>query len=235
MNIEIQETADGSPTIYRQDIDEHYHSIKGALTESMHVYVKEGWRKVTANVSPATVFEVGLGTGLNAALTASAAITDKIPTIYYAVELYPLPKAATDFVANHLNREYRDIFERINNSPWEDTVAINPYFSLIKINADLKDMEIPTHPDVVYFDAFAPDKQPEMWDIQIFQKLYDAMNPGAILTTYCAKGIIRRMLQHIGFITERIPGPPNGKREILRASVPDKKIQHFFRESRSAK
>ena len=90
----------------------------------------------------------------------------------------------------------------------------------MKMEADLLTMEIPAELDSVYFDAFAPEKQPEMWDEAIFRRLYAAMRPGAVLTTYCAKGNIRRILQQIGFLTERLPGPPGGKREILRASVP---------------
>ncbi len=98
--------------------------------------------------------------------------------------------------------------------------AIKPYFTLYKLKADLLTMPLPSDLDAVYFDAFAPEKQSEIWDEEIFQKLYKVMRPGGVLTTYCAKGSIRRMLQEIGFLTERLPGPPGGKREILRANKP---------------
>lgn len=220
MNIVIEKTADGSPTLYRKDIDEHYHSVKGALAESQHVYIEKGWRKASEIFNPVRVFEVGFGSGLNAAVTAYTAQESKIPTEYYAVELYPLPKETTNIVAKTLDKEYIEIFQRVNESPWETLTQINPYFSLMKIEADLLTMDLPTNLSVVYFDAFAPEKQPEMWDESLFQKIFDVMKPGGLLTTYCAKGSIRRMLQQIGFLTERLPGPIGGKREILRAKKP---------------
>ena len=220
MKITIEKTADGSPTLYREDIDEHYHSVKGALAESRHVYLEMGWRKAAETSRPVKVFEVGFGTGLNATITATAALKSKILTEYYAVELYPLPKEMTDLVTNTLGEEYRDTFERVNESPWGEPTHINLYFTLQKMEADLLSMDIPKGLDAVYFDAFAPEKQPEMWDEAIFRKIYMAMKPGGVLTTYCAKGSIRRMLQQTGFITERLPGPPGGKREILRATKP---------------
>ena len=220
MKIVIEETADGSPTLYREDIDEHYHSVKGALAESRHVYLEMGWRKGAETSRPVRVFEVGFGTGLNAAITAVASLESRIPTEYFSVELYPLPKETTDLVANTLGEEYREAFGRVNESPWGEPDRINPYFTLQKMEADLLMMDIPKEIDAVYFDAFAPEKQPEMWEEAIFRKIYIAMKPGGVLTTYCAKGSIRRMLQQIGFLTERLPGPPGGKREILRAQKP---------------
>ncbi|MDE6380810.1 MAG: tRNA (5-methylaminomethyl-2-thiouridine)(34)-methyltransferase MnmD [Muribaculaceae bacterium] len=216
----IEKTADGSPTLYREDLDEHYHSVKGALAESLHVYLETGWRKASELSRHVRVFEVGFGTGMNAAITATAALELKIQTEYYSVELYPLPKETTDLVAETLEGKYRESFEKVNESPWEESTGINQYFSLHKMEDDLLTMDTPKELDTVYFDAFAPEKQPEMWDEVIFRKLYSAMKPGGVLTTYCAKGRIRRMLQHAGFLTERLPGPPGGKREILRATKP---------------
>ncbi|MDE6787332.1 MAG: SAM-dependent methyltransferase, partial [Muribaculaceae bacterium] len=117
MKIVIEETADGSPTLYREDIDEHYHSVKGALAESRHVYLEAGWRKAAETSRPVRVFEVGFGTGMNAAITAEAALESRIPTDYFSVELYPLPKETTDQVANTLEEEYRDAFQKVNESP----------------------------------------------------------------------------------------------------------------------
>lgn len=220
MKITIEKTADGSPTLYIEDIDEHYHSVKGALAESRHVYLEKGWSKAAETSRPVRVFEVGFGTGMNAAITAAASLVSGIPTDYFSVELYTLPKETTDLVAETLGKEYRDTFERVNESPWGEPTHINPYFTLQKMEADLLMMDIPKEIDAVYFDAFAPEKQPEMWEESIFRKLYTAMKPGGVLTTYCAKGSIRRMLQQVGFLTERLPGPPGGKREILRATKP---------------
>ena len=218
MKVIIQTTADGSPTFYREDIDEHYHSVKGALAESRHVYIDSGWRQVTLSKNHIRVFEVGFGTGLNAALTAQTALESKTATDYYSVELYPLPETATTLYAEAFPEPFQSIFREVNQAPWQESTKINPYFILHKIEDNLLTMELPQHLDVVYFDAFAPEKQPEMWDETIFSKLFHAMNPGGILTTYCAKGIIRRLLNAIGFTTERLPGPPGGKREILRAT-----------------
>ena len=220
MKIVIEKTADGSPTLYRQDIDEHYHSVKGALAESLHVYLESGWRKAAETSRPARVFEVGFGTGLNATITAYAALESNIHTEYYSVELYPLPKETTNLIYNTLEGKYRKPFKLVNESPWNERTDINPFFSLLKLEDNLLTMNLPSEIDVVYFDAFAPEKQPEMWDESIFRKLYAAMKPGAILTTYCAKGNIRRMLRQIGFLMERLSGPPGGKREILRANKP---------------
>lgn len=221
MNVSIEITADGSPTFYRNDIDEHYHSVKGALAESLHVYVRSGWQEAARRSSGVRVFEVGFGTGLNAVLTAGAALESAVATEYFSAELYPLPEQSAALFGEALPEEYRRILHDVNAAPWDETSRINPYFTLSKLHDNLLSMKLPERIDVVYFDAFAPEKQPEMWHSSIFQKIFQSMNPGGVLTTYCAKGAIRRMLGEIGFQVERLPGPPGGKREILRAVRPD--------------
>lgn len=217
--IEIEKTKDGSPTLYLTGIDEHYHSVKGALTESSHVYIDLAWRQVTKR-QHVTVFEIGFGTGLNAALTAKEALNNKVKTIYYAVELYPLSSEVIGELVPLQNEDLRELFEAVNNANWGEAVIINDCFTIVKIHDNLLTMDIPENLDAVYFDAFAPEKQPEMWDKTVFRKLFGKMTDEAVLTTYCAKGIIRRMLAETGFLVERLPGPPNGKREILRATKP---------------
>lgn len=213
-SLEMEMTADGSQTLFRSDINEHYHSVKGALAESRHVYLRTGWECVAGNRQPVTVFEVGFGTGLNAALTAQLALEMKVPTVYYSVELFPLSVAQTEVLGyDELTSDYRSVIY----AEWNKMARINPFFCLNKIEGDFKSIELPENIDVVYFDAFAPDKQPEMWTPELFSKLYSVITPGGVLVTYCAKGIVRRMLQKIGFEVERLPGPPCGKREILRA------------------
>lgn len=221
MKVTIETTADGSPTFYREDLDEHYHSVKGAIAESRHVYVSSGWEMAGRGSARVRVFEVGFGSGLNAALTAEAALDAKIATDYHSVELNPLDAPFTELYSNALPEELRDMFRAVNSAPWQSSSQVNAYFSLTKIEANLLTMELPDQLNVVYYDAFAPEKQPEMWDEAIFCKLYEAMAPGGMLTTYCAKGAIRRMLERIGFSCERLPGPPGGKREILRATRPN--------------
>lgn len=219
-DIEIEPTADGSVTLYRKDINEHYHSVKGAMTESGHVYLGHGWEMAAAGRETVSVFEVGFGTGLNAALTASAAQRLRKPTKYFSVELYPLSRVLTDRLEYGGDEGFSRMFRAVNEAAWDSPAVINDFFTLHKIEGDLLSMNIPSGMDVVYFDAFAPEKQPEMWSEEIFRKIFHVMNPGGILTTYCAKGVIRRMLQEIGFRCERLPGPPGGKREILRAAKP---------------
>ncbi len=218
MKLDMETTSDGSVTLYRNDIDEHYHSVNGALAESLHVYIDCGWRRAAKSRCRVRVFEVGFGTGLNAALTAKIASEEKIVTDYCAVELFPLSNEMTSMLLRHQPAEYSGFFNEVNRAPWNEETSLNPYFNLTKINDNFLTMTLPKDLDVVYFDAFAPEKQPEMWSEEIFRKLYEAMSPGGVLTTYCAKGVVRRMLQEVGFTVERLPGPKSGKREILRAT-----------------
>ena len=117
------------------------------------------------------------------------------------------PERAVDFYALH-------------RAAWEEDIPLTPYFTLHKVQTDFTTYDFPDAYDVIYFDAFAPEKQPEMWTQELFARLYHSLRPGGILTTYCAKGAVRRTLQAVGFTVERLPGPPEGKREILRASKP---------------
>lgn len=220
-SLSFETTADGSATLYRPDIDEHYHSVKGALSESLHVYIDMGWRKAAESKSTLRVFEVGFGTGLNAALTAAAALRENVDTEYYSIELFPLTEEVSALMLNQVLAYCTNEFEAVNQARWDEEVAINSRFRLFKMNGNLLTSDLPRNIDVVYFDAFAPEKQPEMWSEDIFRRLHDIMNPGGVLTTYCAKGIVRRTLRQIGFRTERLPGPENGKREILRATKSD--------------
>lgn len=213
--LKVERTDDGSATLYISALDEHYHSTKGALAESLHVYIDTCWRQAARRGEDVRVFEVGFGTGLNAALTAEAALREKVPTVYISVELYPLDVTTVDMLGYDKLTPY---YAAVNRAEWGSKAVINPYFSLIKIAGNFLEMELPANIDAVYYDAFAPEKQPEMWSEEIIDKLYSSMAPGGTLTTYCAKGIIRRRLQAAGFTTERLPGPANGKREILRAT-----------------
>ena len=218
--LNIEATADGSVTLYRDDLDEHYHSVKGAVAESRHIYLDLGWRKRSESHTPVRVFEVGFGTGLNAALTARAALDEEVTTEYFSIELYPVASELSDILLNHQSEEYRAEYREANRAPWNQPVSINSRFTLHKIADNLLTARLPSGIDVVYFDAFAPEKQPEMWSADIFRRLFEAMNPGGVLTTYCAKGAVRRLLQEVGFVVERLAGPPSGKREVLRASKP---------------
>jgi tRNA U34 5-methylaminomethyl-2-thiouridine-forming methyltransferase MnmC len=210
--LEIQLTADNSATLYLPELDEHYHSIKGALTESLYIYRDCGtrYRLEHEHGKPLRVLEIGFGTGLNAAVTAGLTET---PILYTSLELYPV---TADMYAK-LGYDLPYIAE-VNNAAWNERVAITPTFTLEKLQADFLTAELPTGVDVVYFDAFAPEKQPEMWSEDALRRLVDAMSPGGVLTTYCAKGTIRRLFGSLGLKMERLAGPPGGKREILRGT-----------------
>ena len=210
----FEPTADGSGTLYVPELDEHYHSVKGALTESKHIFIDMGLA-ATASSSP-SVLEVGFGTGLNALLAWQWADKMQRPVHYTTLERYPL---SWEEVAQ-LKYEHAAELEQLHTAAWEADVPLSPYFTLKKVECDATDylqQQATTQQfDVVFFDAFAPEKQPELWSETIFQSLYQTMHPGGLLTTYCAKGCIRRLLQSIGFVMERLPGPPGGKREMLR-------------------
>ena len=226
--LEVQHTDDGSATLYVKSLDEHYHSVKGALTEAQHIYRDCALHHHIARhpQAPVRLLEIGFGTGLNAVVTAMSLkesaeeSTDTPPVHYITLEKYPVSTALIEQL-DYSNIADAKLFEAIHAAPWEQPTAITPLFTIEKRQCDLLTTPLPSDIDVVYFDAFAPEKQPEMWTPEIFVRLYEAMRPRAVLTTYCAKGAIRRLLQSTGFIVERLAGPIGGKREILRAVKED--------------
>ena len=215
-------TADGSHTIYVPNLNEHYHSVNGAIQEAKHVYIEAGLNQCT--LPAISVLEIGFGTGLDALLTCMEADKRNIQIKYTGIEKHPLPEEIHSQLnyPGYFEGEFIDhtrietLFRKIHQATWGEWLAITPLFSANKIETDIRTYTLPDAYDVVYYDAFGPDKQPEVWSQEIFDKLFAAMNPEGILTTYCAKGEVRRMLLRAGFSTERIPGPP-GKRQMLRA------------------
>lgn len=210
-------TADGSHTLYIESMDEHYHSVNGAVQESNHVFIQAGLDQVQKE--EIHILEVGFGTGLNAFLTLLEAKRRGVHVRFITTELYPLGDdivAALNFTAGYSDEE-KALFRSMHACEWNKPVAITDYFTILKLEGDINTMEFEDGLDLIYFDAFAPDKQAEMWSEELFQRIYDRTNKGGILTTYCAKGVVRRTMQAVGFTTERLPGPP-GKREMLRAT-----------------
>lgn len=216
--IQLEQTADGSYTLFVPEMDEHYHSVKGALTESEHIFIGNGLRHAAAT-SP-RVLEIGFGTGLNAFLTLLEAQRTGRSIHYTTIERYPLDSRTVDCLRypELVAPEAAPLFAELHRAPWNTPRTIIPEFTLLKLEADFTGYDFEGGYDVVYFDAFAPEKQPEMWTQPLFDRIFGKMNPGGVLTTYCAKGVVRRMLQSAGFTVERLPGPPGGKREILRAT-----------------
>ena len=215
---EIQYTDDGSATFFVPELDEHYHSVKGAYTESLHIFRDCAYRYAAERSAayPLRLLEVGFGTGLNAAVTAMAA-TGERPVHYITLEKYPVALQLVEGLGYDTLVDAQ-LFAAIHAAPWEQPTAITSHFTLEKCCCDLLTAPLPNDIDIVYFDAFAPEKQPEMWSTEVFARIYEAMRPGGVLTTYCAKGAIRRLLQTTGFTVERLAGPVGGKREILRAT-----------------
>ena len=216
-HLEIQHTSDGSATLFVPELDEHYHSVKGAYTESLHIYRDCAYRHAAelSAVRPLRLLEVGFGTGLNVAVTAMAA-TAECPVHYITLEKYPVESRFVEALGYDAFVD-ASLFAAIHAAPWEQPTAITPHFTLEKRCCDLLTAPLPGDIDIVYFDAFAPEKQPEMWSAEVFARIHQSMRAGGVLTTYCAKGAIRRLLQATGFTVERLAGPVGGKREILRA------------------
>ncbi|TCO07235.1 tRNA (5-methylaminomethyl-2-thiouridine)(34)-methyltransferase MnmD [Natronoflexus pectinivorans] len=218
MNIEIKITSDGSSTLYRPDLNEHYHSINGAITESMHVFIGAGLNNCHSN--PVHILEMGFGTGLNALLTLMNKKNQTI--VYHAVEKYPVDEKITESVnyPDLLNSSMaKPLYRQLHSAPWNISTSISDTFILKKIEGDIHTYETDILYNLVYFDAFAPDIQPELWTKDLFSKIWKMMDTKGILTTYCAKGDVRRNMQSAGFEVERLAGPP-GKREMLRATKP---------------
>ncbi len=218
MNRELVITKDGSHTIFVPELNEHYHSVFGAIQESRHVFIKEGL--TYTNRKSVAIFEVGLGTGLNAILTLLEAIQNNLQIEYNAIEKYPLD-IKTIYQLNYpellkLNEQEKELFYKIHNTEWDKKTELNKNFRFTKIKNDITEFSIRFSYDLVYFDAFAPGKQPEMWSKNVFQKIYNNQNRNGILTTYCSKGGVKRTLMSLGYQVESIPGP-RGKREIIRA------------------
>ena len=213
--LEIKISEDGSSTLYRPDLDEHYHSIHGAIQESMHIFIDAGLKQCSER--QINILEIGFGTGLNTLLTILE--TENILVNYHSIEKFPVGNETINQInyPEILGNKSKIWFDEIHEVSWNNEHKITPIFNLQKMKNDLIDSVLPDNfYNLVYFDAFAPEKQPELWSIEIFDKIYNSMKDKGILTTYCAKGSVRRAMQACGFKVERIQGPP-GKREMIRA------------------
>jgi tRNA U34 5-methylaminomethyl-2-thiouridine-forming methyltransferase MnmC len=215
MNKELILTEDGSHTLYLPNIDECYHSSHGAIQESKHIFIEAGLKQCAK--TEITILEVGFGTGLNALLASIWAEKSGTKVKYITLEKFPL-ELESSLALNYATilEENTKYFTNIHSAAWNNWKRIHSNFEILKIEADFCHYQHDTNYDIVFFDAFSPDKQAEMWSLEQFEKIYNHCNQNAIMTTYCAKGIVRRTLQKAGFVVERLAGPP-GKREILRA------------------
>jgi len=183
----------------------------------MHVFIEAGVRRLRHRES-LLVFEMGFGTGLNALLTLIEAERSRITVSYEAVELFPLkPEDALQSNFPIKLGGWQTEYETMHRSKWNTRQQISDRFSLLKHETDLITAKFPSGIDLVYFDAFDPEAQPQLWAPAVFQKLHEAMSVGGLLVTYSSKGIVKNALREAGFKVERLPGPP-GKRHMVRAT-----------------
>ena len=210
-------TDDGSSTIYIPEMDENYHSSHGAIQEARHVFLKNGLE--TLAQKGISVFEMGFGTGLNALLTAQFSMRHHIKIKYHGIEAFPVEMAMVDTLnyVEKIDPDLATVFSKMHQCDWGSTEVISDCFSLLKIHQKIEDFipEMGTI-DIVYFDAFGPRAQLEMWETSVLSKMHAMLKPNGILVTYCARGQFKRDLKALGFEVESLPGPP-GKREMTRA------------------
>lgn len=210
-------TGDGSTTIQLEEWNEQYHSKHGAIQEAYHVFIESGLRlvkKPTINI-----LEIGFGTGLNALITYLEGLQNQSNINYLGVEAYPVgidEISALNYIELLGEPKLQAVFEQMHAIPWGEPSNLAHFFSLEKRQEDFLELDYSDLFNLIYFDAFGPRVQPELWTADMFQKMFKALKDEGILVTYSAKGSVRRALEEVGFDVERLPGPP-GKREMLRA------------------
>ena len=223
-DIKVIETRDGSSSLLIPEMNETYHSTHGAITESEYVFLKMGvdhFIENHPNQNEIRILEIGFGTGLNAWLTALAAEELKVKFKFTSIEKFPLDSNLIDQLNYKYKKETaesRKIFENIHRADWGKECSIRDWFDLTKEQTDIADFNPANESfDLIYFDAFAPSKQPEMWSQNVLTKMYDLLKNRGVFVTYCAQGQFKRDLKAVGFETEELKGPP-GKKEMTRGT-----------------
>jgi tRNA U34 5-methylaminomethyl-2-thiouridine-forming methyltransferase MnmC len=217
-------TSDGSKTIQIEDWNEQYHSIHGAIQESKHVFIKKGLHHFIDlhKVNSLKIIEIGFGTGLNAFITNLEAVTHNLQIQYEGIEAYPVLQSELSQLnySKLLAPDQQSIFDKMHGVSWEKLHPITTHFTLTKRQQFFSELEDVSSFDLVYFDAFGARVQPDLWTETIFKRMFRALKSQGVLVTYAAKGSVRRSMQAVGFVVERLEGPP-GKREMLRATKPE--------------
>ncbi len=233
---QIETTEDGSPTLRHPLLHDTYHSLRGAEGESRYIFIEQGlheWvnrkrraleergnAEIGVQTSPVIrILEMGFGSGLNAWLTWQEARKEGWHLYYETLERYPVAET----VAAQLAYAADPRFMALHRAPWDVEVPLDAHFTLKKRHCSLEDCTFETTFDLVYFDAFAPDTQPELWSFEVFSRLYDHLNDGGILVTYSAKGVVKEHLRQAGFVVKRLPGAL-GKRHMVRAEKPANQV-----------
>lgn len=223
MKFEVYQTSDGSNTFFIPEMNEFFHSPKGALSESKYVFIEKGLMSLF-NFIPTkeriTILEIGFGTGLNAILTNIYATDYNQKIFYESIDKYPLDDKKLEEI-NYSSIINNGNIEQIYKAEWEIEKEINPFFTILKKNMDLLEFKSEKKFDLVYFDAFAPSKQSELWTVEALSKLNNFLNKNAVLVTYCAQGQFKRNFRELGWEIESLQGA-NGKREMVRAFLKSK-------------
>lgn len=216
--LKIITTHDGSHSLLNPELNETYHSVHGARQESLHVFIKHGLEYVMEqqNKAHVKILEIGFGTGLNALLTAEYAKANNLTIEYTTLEAFPVNESIWQQLNYAQNESEQKIFYNLHHAGWNEWTELVAGFMLKKVNATLQLVSLDrTYFDLVYFDAFAPNKQPEMWELPMLQKTIDALNDQGVFVTYCAKGQLKRDLISLHLNLSSLQGPP-GKREMIR-------------------
>lgn len=220
MEKRIIQTGDGSKSIELKGLEETYHSRHGAWQESQHVFIQQGLAHFSGNVIK--VLEMGFGTGLNAIQALLFAEQRNLFLEYSSLEAFPLEESIwkeLDYESLLPESRHGGYWRKMHQIEAENWENMGDHCRFIKYHKDIRGFLPSDAPDVVFYDAFGPRVQPELWEVEIFKRLFAKMSDGGVLTTYCAKGQVRRDLQAVGFEVQRLSGPP-GKREMLRAIKP---------------
>lgn len=217
MKRRIITTSDGSKTIHLEDWNEQYHSKHGAIQEAYHVFIEHGLNRF--HNQDVSLLEIGFGTGLNALISLIEAKKIGLRLNYVGVEAYPVTEKeikGLNYIESLEVKNFKDTFSLMHSSDWNKSIEIDSHFKLTKQKKDFSAICDIDLFNLIYFDAFGARVQPELWTVSVFQRMYTALKSNGILVTYSAKGSVRRAMQEVGFVVERLPGPP-GKREMLRA------------------
>lgn len=218
--LELIVTSDGSHSLLNTALDETYHSRHGALQESLHVFIKHGLHFFDEKNHPKkiNILEIGFGTGLNALLTAQDVIHKPIQVDYTSLEAFPVEKDIWEQLNYADSNESKLLFGELHEAAWFTPEMIQSNFILTKLHTTLQQVDLSGGTfDVIYYDAFAPNKQPEMWELPMLKKVVERLRLNGVFVTYCAKGQLKRDLKSLGLIVETLSGPP-GKKEMIRAT-----------------
>jgi len=212
-------TQDGSHSIFSDQFGVSYHSKYGAIQETQHVFIDAGLRPKTLTQKEIAILDIGFGTGLNAYMTFLESIKNDLKTTYVAYEAYPIGKDQVDLLNYPQLLKAPSLaayFSLLHDQEWNCTLQLHDNFIFTKQLASFQDIDFKETFDLIYFDAFAPSAQPELWETELLDKMYKSLKINGVLVTYCAKGQVKRNLKEVGFKVEKLKGPP-GKREMTRA------------------